>query len=100
MPYRENVATSKRDSSAPQARLQVNVKLTGRANPERGHAMLSDMHGVRRVTQTFPDENDEELKRLFVVEVDRADGESALQELRRHPDVEYAEAAPSRKLIR
>ena len=61
---------------------------------------MSRLRGVQSVIQTFPDETDQELKRLFVLEIDASDVESALKELRRRPEVEYVEKAPLRKLIR
>ena len=80
--------------------LRVNVKLTGDSDPGRCQNILSRLHGVQSVIQTFPDESDEELKRLFVLEVEPSELESALNELRRRSEVEYAEKAPLRKLIR
>ena len=80
--------------------LRVNVKLTGDADPGRCQNILSRLRGVQSVVQTFPDETDEELKRLFVLDIEPSELESALKELRRRSEVEYAEAAPQRKLIR
>ena len=81
-------------------RLRVNVKLTGDSDPDRSRGLLSRLRGVQSVIQTFPDERDQELKRLFVLEIDPSDVESSLKELRRRPEVEYVEKAPLRKLIR
>lgn len=81
-------------------RLRVNVKLTGDSDPDRSRGLLSRLRGVQSVIQTFPGETDQELKRLFVLEIDASDLESALKELRRCPEVEYVEKAPLRKLIR
>lgn len=82
------------------AALRVNVKLTEHSDPGRCQNILSRLRGVQSVIQTFPDEPDEELKRLFVLEIEPSELEPALKELRRHTDVEYAEVAPQRKLIR
>ena len=84
--------------SAP--RLRVNVKLTGDSDLSRCHSILSRLPGVQSVIQTFPDEPDEELKRLFVLEIEPSKIESVLKDLRRRAEVEYAEAAPLRKLMR
>lgn len=81
-------------------RLRVNVKLTVGADPDRSRGLLSRLLGVQSVIQTFPDETDQELKRLFVLEIDPSDVESSLKELRRCPEIEYVEKAPLRKLIR
>jgi hypothetical protein len=83
-----------------QPRLRVNVKLTGDSDPDRSRGLLSRLRGLQSVIQTFPDETDQELKRLFVIEIDASDVESALKELRRRPEVEYVEKAPLRKSIR
>ena len=80
--------------------VRVHVKLVPGANGEEFILSLTDAHGVRRVTQTFPGETDPELASLFLVEIDSTQVKSALQQLRRHPSVEYAEEAASRKLIR
>lgn len=82
------------------ALLRVNVKLTGKSDPGRCQGILSRLRGVQSVVQTFPEETDEALKRLFVLEVDPSELETALKELRRRSEVEYAEKAPLRKLIR
>ncbi|MGE5220474.1 MAG: hypothetical protein ACM3SP_26005 [Chloroflexota bacterium] len=84
--------------SAPLPR--VNVKLTGDSDLSRGQTILSRLQGVQSVIQTFPDEPDEDLKRLFVLEIEPSKLESVLKELRRRGEVEYAERAPLRKLIR
>lgn len=84
--------------SAP--RLRVNVKLTGGSDVSRCHTLISQLPGVQSVIQTFPDEPDEELKRLLVLEIEPSKLETVLKELRRRVEVEYAEAAPLRKLMR
>ena len=62
--------------------------------------MLSRLRGVQSVIQTFPDETDQELKRLFKLEIDPSELESALKELRRCPEVEYAGKPALREVIR
>lgn len=76
------------------------MKLAEDSDPQRSRGMLSRLRGVRSVIQTFSDETDQELRRLFVLEIDPSELESALKELRRNPEVEYAEKPPQRKLIR
>lgn len=80
--------------------MQVNVKLAPGALRDRSLSILSRPRGVRSVMQTFPDETDEELARLYMLDVDPSDLQSALRELRQRPEVEYAEVVPSRRLIR
>lgn len=79
---------------------RVNVKLTGNSDSSRCRGILSRLPGVQSVIQTFPDEADEDLKRLFVLEIAPSKLESVLKKLRHHGEVEYAEQAPLRKLIR
>jgi hypothetical protein len=78
---------------------QINVKLQPRARQERAVKSLSGIPGVRDVIQLFPDETDPELSRLCVVEIDDSAINSALEEIRHLPDVEYVEAPARRKLI-
>jgi hypothetical protein len=92
------VTKSLRKEQTP--RLRVNVKLTGDSDPERSRGTLSRLRGVQSVIRTFTDETDQELKRLFVLEIEPSELESALKELHRCPEVEYAEKAAVRKLIR
>ncbi len=80
--------------------LRVNVKLAGDSDLSRCRGTLSRFPGVQSAAQTFPDESDEELKRLFVLEIEASKLESVLKELRRWGEVDYAEQVPPRKLIR
>jgi hypothetical protein len=89
--------------SAPQSTAKparLNVKLAARTQPLHSAKILSETPGVLAVTQTFPDEQDEELSRLFVVEVDPAKSAEALKTLQDNPAIEYAEPTARRKLIR
>jgi len=82
-----------------QAAVRLNVKLAPEVEPQRSKDVLSSTPGLVSVIQTFPDEADEELSRLFVVEVDPSDLAVALRKLKENPGVEYAEQTASRKLI-
>ncbi len=82
---------------APGARL--NVKLAPEVKPQQSEEVLSSTPGVISVIQTFPDEVDEELSRMFVVEVDPSKLKGALRKLQENPAVEYAEPTAPRKLI-
>lgn len=79
---------------------RLNVKVAGAVKPGHWQKILSSTPGVTAVTQTFPDENDEELSRLFVVDVDPAKSADALKNLQDNPAIEYAELTARRKLIR
>lgn len=92
--------TTKRVAGQEAPCVRVNVKLAPGAERDRSLNILSRPRGVRSVIQTFPDETDEELARLYMLDVDPSKLQSALRELRHCPEVEYAEVVPSRKLIR
>ena len=80
--------------------VRVNVKLVPDADRARSVSRLADAAGVRTVVQTFPDETDQELSGLYLLEVDPPKLDSILAQLRQVSEVEYAEVAPSRRLVR
>ncbi len=75
----------------------LNVKLRQRSGSAAPRAFSCP--GVLKATQTFPDEQDDELARLFVLTVDRARLSSVMTALGRHPDVELVEEAGRKRLI-
>ena len=79
---------------------RLNVKLTPETRPHETEEALSSTPGMISVVQTFPDEKDEELSRMYVVEVDAARSEDALEKLQQNPAVEHAEHTAKRKLIK
>jgi hypothetical protein len=73
----------------------LSVKLT---RPHRGlPPALERLPGVVKVTQTFPDETDEELATLYVLQVERPKATTALRALRSDPSVAFAETCAPRK---
>jgi len=80
--------------------LQINVKLNADANQQQAVKVLSAIPAVRDVIRLFPDESDQELSQLYVIEIDPSGLKSALEAIRHNPDVEYAEDPSPRKLIR
>jgi hypothetical protein len=76
--------------------VELNVKLTIPA-PGRMPTALEQVPGVVRVTRTFPDEQDEELRALFVLRVEATRADDVLRALRRDPAVAYAEACAQRR---
>ncbi len=80
--------------------VRVNVKLAVRADQTPSSKTLSTLPGVLNVIQIFPDETDQELASLRLLEVEPSQIKSTLRELRAMPGVEYAEEAAPRKLIR
>jgi hypothetical protein len=88
------MANEEKSSSAA----RLNVKLAPEINPHETHHMLASTPGVISITQTFPGEKDEELCRMFVIEVDKAKCGDALKILQENPAVEYAEHTARRKV--
>ncbi len=90
--------SDQKEQSVSAARL--NVRLTPQAKPDETHEVISSTPGVISVVQTFPDEKDEALSRMYVVEVDPAMSQNALENLQQNPAVEHAEHTGKRKLIK
>ncbi|HEY6046752.1 MAG TPA: hypothetical protein VIU65_09120 [Pyrinomonadaceae bacterium] len=90
--------SDEKNQSVSAARL--NVRLTPETKPHETEEVLSSTPGMISVTQTFPDEEDEELSRMYVVEVDSASSADALENLQQNPAVEHAEHTAKRKLIK
>ena len=75
----------------------LNVKL---ARPHEGlPPALKRLKGVVKVTQTFPDEKDEELSTLYVLQVEAPKAKTILRALRSDPTVAFAEASAPRKAL-
>lgn len=90
----------KKTTTGKKGCVRVNVKLAMGADQTASRKTLSAMPGVLNVIQTFPDETDQELASLCLLEVEPSQIKSSLRELRAMPGVEYAEEAAPRKLIR
>ncbi|OGO75156.1 MAG: hypothetical protein A3K41_06125 [Chloroflexi bacterium RIFOXYD12_FULL_57_15] len=80
--------------------VQVNVKLIAGTDKQATFDTLRVAPGVINVTQTFPDEVDEELATLYLLDVKSSKVKPVLRRLRANPEIEYVEEAASRKLIR
>jgi hypothetical protein len=78
----------------------LNVRLTAETKPQETEEALSSTPGMISVVQTFPDEEDEELSRMYVIQVDSTRSEDALEDLQQNPAVEHAEHTAKRKLIK
>lgn len=76
---------------------QVNLQFAPGVDLERGKAMAAAVPGVVRVRQVFADEReDDELHRMFVLEVEPEATEATVAALRRSSLVEEVELAPRR----
>ena len=80
--------------------VSLNVKLTPETKPHQSEEALSSTPGMISMIQTFPEETDEELARMYVIEVDPTQCVDALKILQNNPAVEHAEPSAKRKLIK
>ena len=80
-------------------RARINVKLAAGVSHEEVDTVLSGTPGLQSVVQLFPDERDEDMRCMYMLEVapDRLD--AAVEQLRRNPHVESAHETAPRKLI-
>ncbi|MFN0112328.1 MAG: hypothetical protein ACKVZH_25995 [Blastocatellia bacterium] len=83
---------------AATALIKLNLKLAA-GTESTLDSLLVEVPGVRSAIQTFPDESDEELARLYVLEVNEADSDATLQLLNNRSEIEYVEPAAPRRLI-
>jgi hypothetical protein len=79
--------------------VRLNVKLVPGTDQRQITEIFSNTPGVQSAIQTFPDETDEELANLYILEVDPSNLKAALRKLHHNPYVEYAEETARRKLI-
>ena len=77
--------------------VQLNLKLAVGVKHHRLDQMLAGAPGIESVIQTFPDETDDELSRLYVLEVSASQADAALRLLRHRPEVEYVEPTAQRR---
>jgi len=80
--------------------IRLNLKLAAGVEKGKLDQLLAETPGVQSVVQTFPDESDEELSRLYVLEVKLSESEAAINALNKHAEVDYVEPTASRRLIR
>ena len=80
-------------------RARINVKLVPGMNHERADKALSKTPGLQSITQLFPDEKDEEMLSMYMVEVSSDHLKDAVEQLRQNPKVESAHETARRKLI-
>ena len=79
-------------------RVTLNLKLAPGVEKQTLDKLLAQAPGVQSVIQTFPDESDEELSRLYVLEVKASEAEAAINSLNKHSEIEYVESAAPRGL--
>ena len=60
---------------------------------------IRQMKGVIKVTQTFPDNSDEELRRIYVMNVEHEMSDAICKLLREHPGIEEADIVAARRIM-
>ena len=70
---------------------QVSLQFASGVDLEKAKTLVSSIPGVIRVRQVFPGQEDEELQRMFVLDLDANAKEAALKALRTSKVVEGAE---------
>jgi len=79
---------------------QLSLRLGPQVDARQFVRDLSSWPGILAVNQTFPNESDQELAKLLVLEIEPSAVASTLKRLRKNPSVEYAEEPNLRRLIR
>jgi len=79
--------------------VRLNMKLAAGVKPNKLDKLLAGAPGIESVIQTFPDETDEELSRLYVLDVNPEEVDAALENLSHQPEIEYVEPTAPRRLI-
>lgn len=80
--------------------VRLNLKLAVGATQQALDKLLAKAPGIQSAIQTFPDEPDEELSRLYVLEVSASESEAAITALNKHSEIEYIEPAAARRISR
>jgi hypothetical protein len=79
---------------------QISLSVARNADIEQAKLVIASVRGVLRVRQVFPDQNDEELRRMFVVDLESEAKDAALATLRQSSLVEAADPVPRRGVSR
>lgn len=85
------------EKSGPLAR--VNIKLAPGVNPDQVKKILSGTPGLHSIVQLFPDETDEEMLSLYILEINPDQLDDAMKQLHENPKLESAHETARRKLI-
>jgi hypothetical protein len=81
-------------------RARLNVKLVPGINHEQANQVLSETPGLQSIIQLFPDEKDEEMRSMYMLEVAPDQLKDAVAQLHHNPKIESAHETAPRKLIR
>jgi hypothetical protein len=80
-------------------RARVNVKLVPGISRNQADKILSKTPGLQSVIQLFPDETDEEMLSMYMLEVNPDQLDAAMKQLHENPELESAHETAQRKLI-
>lgn len=83
-----------------QSKARLNIRVAPGVDRQQLDKIVSGTPGIQSIIQTFPDETDEELSSLYMLEVDPDNLKAVLNLLRQNRLVQYAEETARRKLIR
>lgn len=91
-------AQKKRSTTGPTSQdhsVRFNVKLTTGTT----RAETLNKSGILSAVPLFPDEDDEDLSTIYVVEIGSKDADTVVEHLENDPHVEYVERPPVRKFV-
>jgi hypothetical protein len=77
--------------------VQLSLKVAADVNARKLKRLWSQTPGLHNVVQTFPDESDEELSRLYVLEIEADAVTDAVQQLQAQPEIEYVDKPMRRR---
>lgn len=78
---------------------RINVKLAPGISEKQADKVLARTPGLQSVVQLFPEEKDEEMLSMYMLEVAPDQLKAAMEQLRQNPQVESAHETATRKLI-
>jgi hypothetical protein len=81
-------------------RARINVKLASEITHADAEKVLAGTPGLHSIVQLFPDERDDDMRKMYLLEVAAGLAGAAVEQLRRNPKVEFAHETAPRKLIR
>ncbi len=76
------------------------MKLASAINQVEVEKILAGTPGLHSIVQLFPDERDDDMRKMYLLEVAANLAGAAVEQLRRNPNVESAHETAPRRLIR
>jgi uncharacterized phosphosugar-binding protein len=81
-------------------RARINVKLASGTNHADANEIFARTPGLHSIAQLFPDEHDDEMRSMYLLEVAAQSVKAAVEQLRTNPQVESVHETAPRRLIR